>query len=135
MSLLVYDKDTDRLVKNNNLLLANTLLKLKKDKSLWEVVEYIVNYWIQQNPTRYQSYIIHLKAVKEDQKVIYVGNKRFRGVSRTDGIERSLVVDFPMWIHLCLKKVYPEENEYLNSQNFFRMFARKYPIFRIRESV
>ena len=135
MSLIAYDKDTGRLVKSNNLLLADNLLKLKKNKSFWEVVEYIVSHWTKQEPTRYQSYILHLKAVKEDQKVTRVGHKRFRGVSRGNGIERSLVVDFPMWIHLCLKKVYPEENEYLNSQNFFRTFARKFPIFRIRESI
>ena len=83
----------------------------------------------------WDSYIIHLNAVKADQKKTSVGNSQFRGVSREGGIERSLIIDFPVWIHLLLKKLYPEKSEYLNSKEFFRSMANRFQVFRIREKV
>ena len=122
-----------RLVKARDLVKVDHLLKLKATQPFWNVVEEVVKMWMNKSPKEWKSYIIHLDMVKADQKRTSIAGKRWRGVSRHDGIERSLLIDFPLWIHLCLKKLYPEENQYLNSKEFFRKMADKFPIFRIRE--
>ena len=133
MVVLAYDSEVGKVVDAGNLTQVNYLLGAKKTKPFWEVVEEAVKMWGKKEVSNWESYIIHLKGVKADQKRTRVGTKTFRGVSRKDGIERSLVIDFPVWIHLLLKKLYPEESDYLNSKEFFRSMADKFPIFKIRE--
>lgn len=111
--------------------IVDHLLKLKKNKPFWEVVEEVVKAWKGRNPEEWESYVIHLDAVKKDQKVTGRG---WRGVSRSDGIERSLVVDLPVWIDMCLRVLY-RGDEVQFDKKFYRTFARKFPIFRIREKV
>ncbi len=107
------------------------LLQLKKTKPFWEVVSAVIDMWMERDPEQWKSYILHLDAVKKDQKV---KNNRWRGVSNSDGIERSLVVDFPVWIDMCLRVLYKGDDVQFDKK-FYRTFAKKFPVFRIREKV
>ncbi len=134
-AILAVDADTGRLTESTDLQVVDHLLKLRKEKPFWEVVEAVVDAWVKRDPEQYKSYVIHLDAVKKDQKVKSKGGGRgWRGVSKTDGIERSLVVDYPVWIDMCLRVLYKgDEVEF--DKKFYREIAKRFPMFRIREKV
>lgn len=114
---------------------VDALLRMSKKKPFWEVVEKVVDYWTKKNPKKWKSYLIHLEAVKASQKKTTWTSSggQFRGVSKDKkyGIERKHLVDFPIWIYMCLKKLYPDRD--LNSKKFFREFGNRFPVFRIFE--
>lgn len=132
--MLVYDSETNRLVNSDKLLLVNRLLKFRESQDIWKVIGEIVNIWLKSHPVEWKSFIIHLKAVKSDQKRTRIGKSTWRGVSRTGSIERSLVLDMPNWILLCIRKLYTSE-ELPFDKKFYRQLADKFPVFRIREKV
>lgn len=112
---------------------VDALIKMSEKKPFWEVVAKVVDYWTKKEPVGWKSYLIHLKAVKASQKkkVGLWGKGDWRGVSKDSGIERKHLVDFPIWIYMCLKKLYPDRD--LNSKKFFREFGARFPVFRIFE--
>ena len=116
--------------------LVEQLLKLKNTKPMWEVIAFVVNVWRKSKPDEWDSYIIHLEAVKSDSKRTTVGRKKFRGVSNQDSIQRSHVLDIPHWIFMMIKILYKEEEFWVDKRKkkaFYRKFADKFPVFRIRE--
>jgi predicted CopG family antitoxin len=133
MTIVAYDQKTGRVTKAEHISAVNKLLKLKEKKSFWDVVEEVIKIWKKKEPAKWDAYLIHLDATKKDQKETSIVSK-WRGVSRRDGIERSLVVDIPMWIIMCLRKLY-SPNEWKPNKKFYREFARRFPLFRIREKV
>jgi hypothetical protein len=133
MTIAVVD-ESGNIRKSEDVQAVDMLLKLRETKPFWEVVEGVVSYWMKKDKSRWESYILHLDAVKKDQKQTRVGNSQWRGVSRADGIERSLVVDFPVWIDMCLRVLYKGDSVEFN-QEFYREFAHRFPVFRIREKV
>lgn len=117
--------------------LTDHLWGLRK-RPFWEAVENVVKIWKSSKPSEWDAYIVRLESVKQSQKKKSgIGGKEWRGVSvdKRSGLTRKHVVDFPIWIHLCLKKMYPEKNEYLNGKKFFRSFGARFPVFRVFEKV
>lgn len=123
------------MVKSDVFNLKNRLITLSDTKPFWEVVEEVIKIWSKKEPSNWKSYVIHLDAVKQDQRRTRVGGSTWRGVSRLDGHERSMIVDMPVWIYMCIKKLYPDRQEFLRSKEFFRGFARRFKTFAIRERV
>ena len=133
-SLVAYDAETGKFVRTDLLQLVNALLRAKSGTDPWKVVELCVKAFKEMYPTRYSSYVIRLKELREAEKKTWVGNKEFRGVSRAGGTMMAHTVDFPAWIMGLLRKVYrPDE---LNmDKDFFREFAIRHPEFRVMEKV
>lgn len=134
--IYAYDKDTGRIEKSKNLQLANFLLKAKREKNPWDVIDLCVQAFKKKYPSKYRSYVIRLDAVKRSQKETNVGNKRFRGVSkdRVNDAYLAHTIDFPMWIHLLIRKIY-DTDELILDKDFFREFGKRYPEFRIMSTV
>lgn len=134
--MIIAVDETGRMSNSLDLQAVNRLLKLRKEKPFWEVVAGVVDMWIKRDEKEWKSYILHLDAVKKDQKVRTRGSKSWRGVSvdKESGVERSLVVDFPIWIDMCLRVLYKGDDIQFDKK-FYRKFARRFPIFRIREKV
>ena len=124
--------------------LVSHLIQMKQKGDLWKVVEEVIKVFQKAQPKRWDSYIIQLQETKDSAPWETVGGKRFRGVKKdrsgtnTHGMTNVHQVDFPIWIMLCLRKLY-NENELSFSGNrgkrFFREFGRRFPLFRIIESV
>ena len=136
MSVLV-KTDSGRVVKSEHHQLVELLWKMRETKPFWEVVEEVIKAFRKREPERWNAYIIRGKELRNAQKTTWVGKSQFRGVSkdRKNDALLSLVVDFPILIHLCLKRLYPEKGNYLNGKKFFRSFAARFPAFRVREKV
>ncbi len=136
MSILV-KTDSGRLVESQHHQLVEHLWRARQTQPFWDVVEEVIKTFRKREPEKWNAYIIRGKELKRAQKTTWVGKSQFRGVSkdRKNDALLSLVVDFPIWIHLCLKRLYPEKSNYLNGKKFFRGFAARFPAFRIREKV
>lgn len=95
----------------------------------------IVKMWIEKSPTKWQSYIIHLDSVKRDQKVKSgAWGKHYRGWSRSDSVDRRMICDFPVWILMMIKKLYPDKYQEISTDSsFYDKFARKFPVFAVFE--
>ena len=112
------------------------LWEARWSKPTWEVIEEVVKAWGVLQPTRWESHIVRLNEVKRAQKVTNVGTKSFRGVSKDKENDAylSLVVDIPMWIELCIRKLFTVEDLPFDKE-YYRKFAKKFPVFRVREAV
>ena len=124
--------------------LTTHLIQMKQTQDLWKVIEEVIKVFQKTQPKKWKSYIIQLEDTKTNASIEIVGSKRFRGVSKdrsrtkTDGMVNIHQVDFPIWIMLCLRKLY-NENELSFSgergKRFFREFGRKFPLFRIHQTI
>lgn len=134
MAVLAFDAETQRTVDSGALKMTNAILKAKKKKHPWDVVALIIDTWKKQNPKRWKSYVMDLGKLRESQKETFVGNKRFKGVSKDKetGGYLALRVDFPVWIMMAIRKVY-NNNELSMDKEFFREFWKRFPEFRIME--
>lgn len=114
-----------REVESEVLQAADRLIKLKKEKPFWEVVEGVVSVWHKQNPKKWKSYLLSVKEFGKIQKNKYGSSKD----KETGGILR-FTVDVPEPIVQMLRMLYtPEE---LNMDKaFWRGFARRFPVFQV----
>lgn|SRR3990167_606473 len=124
--------------------LVTHLIELKQKQDLWKVVEEVIKVFQKTQPKKWESYIIQLEDEKRFAPVESIGSKRFRGVhkdrSRTNtrGMTNVHQVDFPIWIMLCLRKLYTEDELSFSGdrgKRFFREFGRRFPLFRIMQAV
>lgn len=116
----------------------------KRSGDLWKTVEEVIKVFQKAQPKKWKSYIIQLEEEKRFAPVENVGSKRFRGIHKdrsntnTRGMTNVHQVDFPIWIMLCLRKLYTEEELSFSGdrgKKFFREFGRRFSIFRIHEQV
>lgn len=120
--------------------LVSKLVKLKKEKSEWEVIEAIVDAWEKSNPTEWESFLHELDHTKSTRKVTAVGNKQFSGVSKDKGnSEREgtggylrYKLDIPVKVVYMIRRMYPELPM---DKKFYDKFARKFPKMVIEEVV
>ena len=134
--IYAYDAETNKTVRAGNLQFVNALMKAKRKKQPWEVVDLIVESFRKIKPERYKSYLIRMESVRAAQKKTWVGNKEFRGVSR-DKVNDALLahtVDFPVWIMLLLRKVY-DTKELIMDKEFYREFGERYPEYKVMEVI
>lgn len=132
MTLVVYDEETGRYATSDLMQVVNALMKAKKKNNPWDVISLCVKAFKEKFPTRYKSYVVRVRDVRESQKTTRVGNKDFRGVSKDKQNDAYLAhtVDFPAWIMGLIRKVY-SVNELKMDKEFFREFAKRHPEFAI----
>ena len=136
MAIVVYDNETGRFATSELLQLVNALMRAKKKNDPWDVIALCIKAFKDKYPTRYQSYVIRLGAVRAGEKKTRVGTKEFRGVSKdkVTGGYLAHTVDFPAWIMSLIRKIY-SPTELIMDKGFFREFGKRHPEFRIMETV
>lgn len=135
--IIAYDQETGRYLPSNQMQLVNKLLDLKRTKSMWEVIDFLIDAWIKREPKKWKSYLVEIKGIRETRKISSVGGKSFRGVSRDDrenGAITSYLLDIPAWIVMAIRKLY-DAQELPMDKKFYYKFARKFPAFLVRERV
>jgi hypothetical protein len=114
--------------------LADKLIQLKRTKSKWEVINFIVESWAKTNPRSWRSHIVNLQSIKQSRKLTTVGTKQFSGVSKdkaTGGYLRY-ALDIPEKVIFIIRKLYTAE-ELPMDKEFFSQFGKRFPIFVISE--
>lgn len=142
--MLVVQNRWGELIPAEKYTLVSHLIQMKKSQDLWKVVEEVIKVFQKTQPERWESYIIQLQETKDSAPWETIGSKRFRGVKKdrsgtnTHGMTNVHQVDFPIWIMLCLRKLYTENELSFSGERgkkFFREFGRRFPLFRIHEQV
>lgn len=110
------------------------LMEAKKTRPLWEVIGKVINFWASLRPKEYESYIIHLRSIKETRKNTRVGKASFRGISHDKGTGGYLnyTLDIPELVYFLIRRLY-DNDELRMDRKFFAAFARKFPKFRVSE--
>lgn len=113
------------------------LMRLKKEKPFWEVVEAVIDFWKSLNPKEYKSYVLHLKDIKDTRKEINVGNKRFRGISKdkVTGGYLNYTLDIPETVYFIIKRLYDDTEAMADMKKFLYQFSKKFPEFRVSGKV
>lgn len=108
---------------------ATDIVKLRKEKSPWEVIEVIVRAWQETCPQTYQSFIYSLDQVKRNSKV----TKGVRGVS-VDKEGNTLIhrLDIPVKVIYMIRRLYPDIPM---DKAFYNKWAKKFPKMVIESKV
>ena len=121
----VYNSFSDSWVDSNIMLLADKLLKLKSEKSMWEVIDEVISWWIKTRPTQWKAHLIEIKDLKETRTNKWASTK-----------DKSLryVLDIPEKIMLIIRKLYNTQ-ECPMDKRWMLKFARRYPSMVVAEKV
>lgn len=115
-----------------NLEFVENLLTLKKTKSVWKVIDFIVKAWIKTHPTEWDSFITELEIDKKSRKRTWVGNKEYTGVSKQNGSMLRYTLDIPVRIVNIIRRLYPA-TELPFDKRFYSEFSKRFPKFVVSE--
>jgi len=117
--------ETGRITDTKNLRFADKIIEMKRTRDPWEVIDMLVQHWIDSNPKQYKSFVVNV----EDKRYTRV-NKFGSNKSKTI---RS-VADIPEKIIYMIRAIY-KSDELEMDKDFFNKFWKRYPIFRVAESL
>jgi hypothetical protein len=104
---------------------ADKLISLKHENQNdpWIVIDAIIEYWRKTRPTEYKSFIIETEKAKGTRANVY-------GVNKKEGLRYT--VDCPQWVHDVTRRLYDPE-ELVMGKEFWQLFWKRYPVFRVSE--
>ena len=107
-----------------------TKLKKKSGNDPWPVVESCFNFWANQSPSRYRSFLVSIDNTRETRK-----DPKFASSNDkvTGGILRY-TLDIPEEVMFMVRCVYTED-ELPMDREFFNEFAKRFPRFKIAEKL
>ncbi len=116
---------SNTLVDSDTMFFAEKLIKLKKEKPMWDVVDEIIKWWIKSNPKEWRAHLIELSDLKKTRKNKFASTK-----------DKSLryVLDMPEKIILIIRKLY-DVNECPMDKKWMLTFAKRYPRFLVAEKL
>ena len=100
-------------------------LKHQNQTDIWVVVDAVIALWMKQRPTEYRSFIVDTEIARQTRANAYGANKK---------ASLRYTVDMPEWVYHVLRRLYDAE-ELDMSKEFFQLFWKRYPIFRVSEKV
>lgn len=105
---------------------VDDLLYKVRHKTLWDIVEWCIEFWMKKHPVEHKKY---LKAVKEHQQ-----SRKNKFASTKDKQFRELV-HIPSDISYLLEKIARHKIEDYGRLKFYKEFAKRYPGFRGGEKI
>jgi hypothetical protein len=117
---------------------AEELLALK-DKSIieeangiWIVIRRIIDIWKETHPREWKSYLFELDNVKKTRLDSKFGLSKNSKMYHGDRGNLRYTLDIPEQVVDMIRAVYNDEELPMNHE-FFQLFARKFPIFKVAE--
>lgn len=111
-----------RLVNAKNVLFADKLLELRKDKGPWAVIDEIVKYW---ESYPHKEWKAHLIEIRESRKNRFGSSK---------GKDLRYIVDVPEKILYMIRSMYKADELDMNKE-WFRQFGKRYKQFLIPQKI
>lgn len=127
----IYDT-LGRKVNLDHVRMVDHLVKLKQENGSnpWPVIEACFNFWASLKPTKYRSYLIYLKDIKETRKDRKFGSTKDKV---TGGILRY-TLDIPEEVIFMIRCIY-NADELPMDRKFFMEFARRFPRFKVADKL
>ena len=104
------------------------MLKKKSGSSPWPVIEEAIRDWHKTSPKEWKAFLISVQDLRETRK-----DPKF--ASTTDKVTGGILrytLDIPFPVMKIIRAVYNVDELPMNRE-FFQIFARKFPQFRIAE--
>ena len=114
---------------SEDIMLAEKLIELRKNKNTWVVLDKLVGIWAKKFPHEVRG----LKKQIDDYRSMLVDKK----YAQTQGgrlLERRFTLALPEKLYLLIRSVY-KANELPTDSLFFRNFAKRYRFFQIPEKL
>ena len=120
--------DNGKIRNNHDVLFAEMAIQLKKNKGVWDVIEFLLKRWMSDSPDEVKAFKVHIDNTRSDQI-----DKEF-GQTRDKTMDRRLVVVFPFELQRMIRALYPATELKMDTE-FFNEFAKRFPAFRIPEKM
>ena len=108
------------------------LEKLKKESGSnpWPVIEKIMDFWREQKPLQWQSYLFDLGKIRDSRK-----DKKFASTKdKVTGGTLRYTLDLPQPVMFMIRMMYSPE-ELPMHRDFNLEFAKRYPIHKVAEKL
>lgn len=102
---------------------ADNLVKLRNTKSLWEVIDEVIKVWEKTKVHKYTAHLIDITDVKQSRDNHYAS---------TASKSLRYLVDIPEDIIRMIRILYTVE-ELPMDKDFFKIFWKRYPVYRVSE--
>lgn len=102
---------------------ADNLVKLRNTKSLWEVIDEVIKVWEKTSVKKYTAHLIDITDIKETRDNHYAS---------TASKSLRYLVDIPEDIIRMIRILYTVE-ELPMDKDFFKIFWKRYPVYRVSE--
>ena len=121
----VYSEYSGRLIDSSDYMAADKLIKLSKEKSMWEVIDEVLNIWAKRQPKEWKAHLFNLGNLKETRTNKFASTK-----------DKSLryILDIPEKVILMIRILY-NTNEAPMDKKWMLIFAKRYPKFLVAEKV
>lgn len=105
------------------------ILKARKNKSHWDVIDMLVKHWAEKSPDEVEAVQINVRQYKESQI-----DKKFATTLHGKDMDRRMKLAFPYRLNQMIRSIYKHDELPMESE-FYDEFAKRYPAFLIPESV
>lgn len=109
--------------------LAEEIIKKRKNKNPWQVIEYLVHLWAKRTPDDVEAMRINVTQYRETQR-----DKKFARTLGGEAMERRFTLAFPRSLMLLIRTQYKADELPFDS-NFYREFAQRFPVFKVAEKI
>jgi hypothetical protein len=117
----VTKKETD----STSLLLVDKLMQARKDKSVFDVIAIIIDYWKTINADKYDSFIFQMQETRKT---------RANDTASTKDKTQRYLLDIPEQIIRFIRVMY-NSDELKMDKRFFRSFAKRFPEFKVAQKI
>ncbi len=121
----VFNSFSNSLVDSKVYSSADYLIKLRKTKGMWEVIDGVIEVWQKSSPKEWKSHLIDMKDLRETRINKWASNK--------DKSYRFLL-DIPEKIIFMIRKLY-DFNDCPMDKKWMLKFARRYPTFVVADRI
>jgi hypothetical protein len=102
---------------------ADAVIKAKNEQGPWQVMDLIVQHWMESNPRKYNSFIMQTEETRNTRRNVYGSNK-----AKT----MRLKVSVPEDVINRFRKIY-HADEFSFDKDFLNKLWERYPTFRVAE--
>ena len=109
--------------------IADRMLAFSKKYGLWGTLEFIVETWLRRHPEEYREFKQYLRRQKENTQDEFGSNER----TRHGAMRLRRISEIPSEIVIVMEVLFRDEIENYpqGKREFYREFARRFPIFNV----
>jgi len=121
----IYNSVSDRVVDSVASTGADRIMKVSREKGVWDAIGEIIRVWADSHPKKWSSYLISIKDIKRTRKNKFAS-------SNSHGSYLRYLVDVPIEIVTMIRILYPPDKLKMDKK-FWRKFAKKFKVFTVPE--
>lgn len=121
--------DNGKLRNFEDLQMAENIVKKRRTRNLWEVIDELIKVWAERSPDEEKSILVNIDEYRES---LY--DKDYGTTKNGADQERRFILAFPYSLQLLIRSQY-KVDELPFDKKFFHEFAKRYPAFRVAKKI